>query len=315
MLLFTRYRALRTSHICAFTGRSQRVITRATLRLRDSRHLVWIDPEGEDGRKSNPEDILALGDEGAKYVAKLVGDENPKLRRAELNRALKQVAHTMLISDFMVAVELACRASDTVRFIPYTEVLARAPDKKRASKFPLRLTAPIDYRGSPDVKTTVPDQLFGLEFSDKRPPKNRHYFFLEADRSTMTQERILGMKSEDLRSIKRKMLVYYGYRRDRFNESEWGIDNFRVLFLTGKSEERFRHMIANNESVPPDGGGWNQFHFAYKKDLFKHPDLLTAPWTDGEGRGVSFVAPPKTKGRASEFSPTLTPSIKSRVPT
>ena len=263
-----------------------------------------IDPEDEDGHKSNPEDIHALGNEGAKYVAKLVGDENPNLRQAELNRALKQVAHTMLIADFMVAVELACQKIDTVRFIPFTEVLQRAPDAKRASKYPLRLTASPDYRGSPNEETTVPDQLFGLEFSDKRKPANRHYFFLEADRSTMTQERIQGMKSEDFRSIKKKMKIYYGYDRDDLNNIEWKIFNFRVLFLTGVSELRFRNMIAHNESVPPDGGGWYQFLFAYKKDLFLHSNILYAPWIDGEGREVSIVVPPKnTSLKAPQLSP------------
>ena len=104
-----------------------------------------------------------------------------------------------------------------------------------------------------NTETTVPDQLFGLEFSDRPRRKNRHYFFLEVDRSTMTQECIPGMKSEDFRSIKRKMRVYYGWRRDKFNKSEWDIDNFRVLFLTGESRQRCHNMIVNNETVPPQG--------------------------------------------------------------
>jgi len=221
--------------------------------------------------------------------------------------------------------------------MPYTEVLQRAPDAKRASRFPLRLTAPIDYRGSPNTETTVPDQLFGLEFLDKRPPRNRHYFFLEADRSTMTQERIPGMKSEDFRSIKKKMRVYHGWRRETtegLNKSEWGIDNFRVLFLTGESRQRCHNMIANNEDVPPDGGGWNQFLFAYKKDLFANltefsstmseaevkawarsfAGFLHAPWTDGEGRHMSFVNPSNTKVWTSKLSPEPL-DLKGRVQT
>ncbi len=109
LLLFTRYRALRTSDICKLTGRSRKTLSRRLRQLRDSRHLATIDPKREAGYKPNPEGIHALGDEGSKYVANIVGDEHPKLRRAELNKEIKQVAHTMLISDFMVAVELACR--------------------------------------------------------------------------------------------------------------------------------------------------------------------------------------------------------------
>ncbi len=150
----------------------------------------------------------------------------------------------------------------------------------------------------------------------------------------MTQERIPGMKSEDFRSIKRKMLVYYGWWRDELNKSEWKIGNFRVLFLTGVSRQRCHNMIANNETVPPGGGGWNQFLFAYKKDLFSNlTDLsstaseaevkawarsfagfLHAPWTDGEGRHMSLVIPPSAKVRTSELSPESL-DLKGRVQT
>ena len=325
LLPFTHYRALRTSHICGLTGRSLKSIDRRLRQLRDSRHLATINPKDEYGHKPNPEGIHALGDEGTKYVAK--PGEHARTRQAERNTQLKQVAHTMLISDFMVAVELACRANDTVRFMPMDEILLRTSDEKQASKYPLHITAPIDYSGSPNTDTIVPDQLFGLEFSNKPKGRNHHYFFLEADRSTMVQERIPGMRSEDFRSIKRKMLVYYGWRRDRLNESEWDIENFRVLFLTSESTQRYHNMIATNETVPPHGGGWNQFLFAYKKDLFSHlptfpskakaaevqtwargfTPILHAPWTDGEGTNVSFL-PPSTKVRTSELlTPATTP--------
>lgn len=32
-------------------------------------------------------------------------------------------------------------------------------------------------------------------------------------------------------------------------------------------------------------------------------DILRTPWTDGEGREVSFVLPPSAKVQVSEFSP------------
>ena len=45
-------------------------------------------------------------------------------------------------------------------------------------------------------------------------------------------------------------------------------------------------MIASNETVRP--GGWNQFLFAYKKDLFLHPNILEAPWVDGVGNEAAL---------------------------
>ena len=78
--------------------------------------------------------------------------------------------------------------------------------------------------------------------------KNRHYFLLEADCSTMSQQRI---RRTDLRSIKKKFQVYYSWQNERLCVNDFGIEKFRVLFLTSKSEERFRNMIATNESIRP----------------------------------------------------------------
>jgi hypothetical protein len=66
-----------------------------------------------------------------------------------------------MIGDFRVAMTQATRTRNIV--LSWRAVLTDAPVK--------------------------PDGFFGLQFPDRPDGKNRAFFFLEADRSTMTRER------------------------------------------------------------------------------------------------------------------------------
>ena len=76
-----------------------------------------------------------------------------------------------------------------------------------------------------------PDGFFGLQFPWLPDGRNRAFFFLEADRSTMPRERFL-----------KKLLAYW----DRFcrggHSETLGIKRFRVLTVT-KSEERLASLL------------------------------------------------------------------------
>ena len=47
----------------------------------------------------------------------------------------------------------------------------------------------LSWRAMPTDSPVKPDGFFGLQFPDRPDGKNRAFFFLEADRSTMTRER------------------------------------------------------------------------------------------------------------------------------
>jgi hypothetical protein len=252
-------------------------------RAGDSRHLDWIDPEKEDGHRANPEAIYALGNEGARYVAERCGHEYPKLRRTELNRKIKQVAHTMLVSDIMVAIELACRQRPETRLMHAREMLARAPREKQESKRPLSITTVIPTNDGKKERTICPDGFFGLVTAAKPDRRKRFYFFLEADRSTMTQQ----PANTDYRSIFEKFQVYYEWWRKGGQRDDFDIPDFRVLFVTGKSRERYYEMIGRNRAIHENG--WPHFLFAYSRDLLSAPDILAAPWLDGEEDATTML--------------------------
>jgi len=113
------------------------------------------------------------------------------------------VAHRLMIGDFRVAMTRATRTRNIV----------------------------FSWRAMPTDSPVKPDGFFGLQFPDRPDGKNRAFFFLEADRSTMTRERYV------------QKLVNYGrwYQGASHTESR-GLKRFRVLTVT-KPEERTRSLL------------------------------------------------------------------------
>ncbi|HEV2055945.1 MAG TPA: replication-relaxation family protein [Methylomirabilota bacterium] len=86
----------------------------------------------------------------------------------------------------------------------------------------------FDGRDSP----VRPDGFFSLQFPDLPEGRNRAFFMLEADRSTMTRERFV-----------QKLVAYQGWCDAGGHTAKLGIKNFRVLTVT-RSEERLRSLVS-----------------------------------------------------------------------
>ena len=85
-------------------------------------------------RQPHEEAVYAIGNAGADLLARDFGEPRPRVDWSAQNRTLteKHVEHTLLIADVMIRIELACRASKSVRFISPEEILAEhAPESTR----------------------------------------------------------------------------------------------------------------------------------------------------------------------------------------
>lgn len=89
-----------------------------------------------------------------------------------------------MIVNFRIALTLAARARWDVRLLFFEREGLALRDRVRASPNGRTRTFPIN-----------PDGFFGLQFPDRPEGRNRAFFFLEADRSTMTRERFLQLLS------------------------------------------------------------------------------------------------------------------------
>jgi len=110
------------------------------------------------------------------------------------------IEHTLAIANFMVGLEVACRARNDIELIREHDVIVEAPEPTRKAREPLRLVVPgLDNKLG--VSSVVADGLFGLAF----PDGTASYFLLEVDRGSMPVVR----SRFDRTSYNRKLKVYW----------------------------------------------------------------------------------------------------------
>jgi len=125
-----------------------------------------------------------------------------------------------MIANFRIALTLATRDRSDVRLLFFEREGLALRD---------RVTVATNGRGH--VLRINPDGFFGFQFPGLPEGRNRSFFFLEADRSTMTRERFL-----------QKLVGYWEWFKQGGHTRKHGIRSFRVLTVT-KSEERTDSLL------------------------------------------------------------------------
>jgi hypothetical protein len=240
---------LRSSHIVTLVGGSRQQILR---RLKLLYHHGFLErPRSQlDYYHSGAshEMIYGLGNKGAVELG-------VAFRSIEKNRIVGKIflKHELLVSDMMVAVELACRKNGNVRLIHNEE-----------------LSLPSDVRWKVKVSgfklTVVPDRVFALDFDG-----NRLFFFLEADRGTMPVIRKNLLQT----SFRRKLIAYEATWNQNLHQSRLGFNRFRVLTVT-TSAKRVNSLVAACSQLK---SGHGLFLFTDKTVLSS--DILSQAWWSG----------------------------------
>ena len=168
----------------------------------------------------------------------------------------------------MVCLELATRLVGNVELIEQAEVVRninKASNKKSVISpiaWKIRSTREIDGEIKKINFSVIPDQLFGLYFPDDPPGRNRLFFALEADRSTMPVKRSNLYKT----SYFKKMLGYWESYQQGLLEEIFGIKAIRVLTIA-KTQERIRNIIRAGKGVDKRRKGSRMFLFALADDF------------------------------------------------
>jgi hypothetical protein len=211
----------------------------------------------------------------------------------------------------MTELELACRASGSVRLIKEREIVETIiSEATRAQAKPFTWPVTVRWRGR-DMRSNVePDQVFGLEFTND-PPPNRVWFFVETDtgHETAVPENEMLKRSSFLQKAAR----YYGTWQQKLHTERFGFKNFRVLIVTAtpslllpqvkkelrktgavdaktraKVERRIGRLIEANKLVT-EGRGSGLFLFADLPSLLVAGDILAMPWVNGLGKTVRLT--------------------------
>jgi len=196
-----------------------------------------------------------LGNIGAAWLKRDLSLPYHKLdwkRKNHVGRVFLE--HALLVSDIMVAVELACRNRKDVRLL--------AADDLNIPK----MREPFQWKVNIGKKCSViPDRGFGLEFNGQRC-----WYFLEADRATMPVTR----GNLDQTSFFRKLLAYEKTWMQNIHRRDFGIHRFRVLTVTTNSE-RVQGMIAACQKLKQGRG---LFLFTDTENLQEQPDIFALRW-------------------------------------
>ena len=151
-----------------------------------------------------------LGNKGAALLER-EGHATPYLRSGELSRSVRSMylEHALMVSEVMVAIELACRQSGQVRVL-WGEDIPLSGEVKRPPK-PFKWKIALK---SGKKRGVIPDRVFALESGTGE----RAFFFLEADRGTAPVLR------SDLsqNSMYRKFLAYEATWLQSVHETQFG---------------------------------------------------------------------------------------------
>src|ERR1039458_5778543 len=277
--LVERFRFVRSSHICALIPGSQQQLLR---RLKLLYHHGFLErPRAQldyyhKGGSSHM--VYGLGNKCAALLRRDLVLGSGQVRWGEKSRAMGRVylEHALLVSDVMVAIELACRRTG-IRLLTDREL--PLADKTTGKRRPFRWQVKISNRLKLGV---IPDCVFALDFKDHSGASDRAFFFLEADRATMPVIR----KSLSQTSFYRKLRAYEATWSQSIHQTQFGFHRFRVLTVT-TSAERMKSLV-NACSKLERGQGL--FLFADQTVLERPGDLFSPIWQTGkEGQTVNLL--------------------------
>lgn len=262
------HRFLRSSHLVSLAGGSkQQVIRRLQLLYHHGyleRPRCQLDYYHEGGSRTL---VYGLGKRGAGHLRRVLNMPFQAMEWSEKTPTIGRVflEHALMVSDFMVSLELACRRRDDVRLLQAADI--PLPEALKDKRRPFQWS--VHVGGSRKIGI-IPDGVFALEQRDTDGQAQLMFYFLEADRCTMPVQRERLERS----SIFRKLLAYEATWSQEIHCSRFGWNRFRVLMLTTNAA-RMKHMIEACGTLERGNG---LFLFTDTTSMNRNEDTLSHCW-------------------------------------
>jgi hypothetical protein len=278
--LVHRHRFLRSSHLVALmTDNSQQLLRRLQLLYH---HGFLERPRSQLDyyhRGGSHHMVYGIGNKGAALLKHEICVPFHHLRWGEKNRSVGRIylEHALLVSDVIVAIELACRAHGGVRLISQDQLSSHSGSSQEPQSFRWN----VNVTGSLKLGV-IPDRVFALEYEGPDGQADRAFFFLEADRGTMPVMR----QNLSQTSFYRKLVAYEATWSHSVHRTRFGFHRFRVLTVT-TSTVRLRSLV---EACSQLKSGHGLFLFADRTILENPGNLLSPIWrTARQGETASLL--------------------------
>ena len=250
-----RHRFLRSDHLAALTTGSPQQMLRRLQRLYHHGFLERPPCQIDHYHSGSRRMAYGLGNKGAVWLKRELSLPYHKLdwkRKNHVGRLFLE--HALLVSDLMVAVELACRDRKDVRLLTAEDL-----------NLP-KMREPFQWRVNIGMKCgVIPDRVFGLEFNGQRC-----WYFLEADRATMPVTR----DNLNQTSFYRKLLAYEATWTQGIHQRDLRIHRFRVLTVTSNAER----IATMQQAARSLDRGHGLFLFLDEQVLKEQKDFFALRW-------------------------------------
>lgn len=236
-----------------------------------ARRLRLLDRAGLLKRKSAPmlgTQLIALTESGAVKAAERLGWPDGCIATGPSSHAPMFLQHQLAITDFRIALELACRARRDLRIRGFLADYAASRNGKKAPERRLRL----EVRNAAGVLAHCPDGAFALERGGQPA-----LFFLEVDRGS----EVVGDTDRGVGKAVRfylHLLVGGGYQQlqEEFAVHE-EFRGFRAL-LVATSEARLRSIRERCGASPFEPAAAKRFVWLATGKVLESSRLLDHAW-------------------------------------
>lgn len=203
--------------------------------------------------------VYALDSQGADLLSNHSG-EDPQVIDWNLKQNKigdRYLEHALMVSNFLVALQLACRHPD----FQHIEFVPMGHGRDLQDRVEVR-----DEKGKTMKLSVAPDYTFALKDTRFAAGQDTAYFFLEADRGTMSHKRMCE-----------KYAGYWHYHQQKRHQERLKIPAFRVLTLTRSVQRRetLRQLAVRLAGLPRNKGFlW----FGTERDVdLKKPGTVFGP--------------------------------------
>lgn len=288
LLIVARHRVVRSSHVVDLLAAAepstsaQKVIRCLGLLFHAgylSRPSAQLDAY-RAGAGSRPM-VYMLGNHGIDILAAKFGFKRSSVDWSTKARTSSRgdIVHALEVTDFMVAMALACKRRGMVELIYFDEIMRElAPPATRAHPRPYHWPVTVEHRGQETELYIIPDKTFGIRDLNRKSGRDRSFFFLESDRGSMPVMRSNLAQS----SLGRKLIGYAHTFRADHHKLIYGLPNMRVLIVT-TSRQRINSIITAHRQHTAALVSPRLFLMADRKALLGANDFFAHPWLDAAG--------------------------------